>query len=108
MADLVSRMLPKAKARVTRDVGAFKVRLPVDLLNKGKTGYVDIGINLISSPFEDFEDNPLASFRVRESVKKALTDTIQVQYGNGSSAVEEVSFVDLLADVIIEKSRNTL
>ena len=107
MGDLVAHMNPTPKAVVRREVGGFKMRIPVDF-GRGETGYVELGVNLTSAPLDVFEGNPMAAFRLRQAIERALTGDILVKYGKGARAAEDVKMTDLLADTIIEKVRDTL
>lgn len=107
MADLVAQMEPKSKAVVRREVGGFTLKIPVDF-GRGKTDSVEIGVNLTSAPIDVFENNPVAAFKLRQALELALTKDILVKYGRGARQIEQAKFVDLLADVIIEKVRDTL
>ena len=107
MGDLVAHMSPKSQAIVRREVGGFKMRIPVDF-GDGTPQYVQLGINLTSAPLDVFENNPVAVFRLRQALQRALTDDILVRDGKGARAAEDVKMADLLADTIMEKVRDTL
>lgn len=107
MGDIVAHMSPKARAIVRRDVGGFRFKVPVDF-GDGAVSHVEVGVQVMSAPLDVFDNNPVASFRMRQALERALTSDIDVKYGRGSRAIESVKFSDLLADVIVEKVRDTL
>lgn len=107
MSDLITRMSPQPTALVNRDVGAVKIRLPIDGGN-GTMYYVDIGINLAGVPVTWLEDSPVAAFKLREAVGRALTGPISTKYGTSKRPPEDVSMKDLLTDLVLQKVRSTL
>lgn len=101
-------ILTEAQARVGRNTGSARIRIPLDLA-PGKIEYVDIGLQLMGAPVTELEDNSIAVLRLREAVKSLLTSNIRVRYGNGKAgSAEDVKLNDLIADVIIQKARDTL
>ena len=107
MNDLETRMAAQATASVYRATGSMKLTLPIEV-GREDVQHVEIGINLVAAPAGWFKDNPIAAFKLRAAIDRALTSDVSVKYGVNNRPPEDVLFKDVLADLILQKARSAL
>jgi len=95
--------MTEPRVTVHRRVGGVTLRVPFEV--DGKSHFVELGIQVTSLPVDLF-DGPTPAFRFRNAMVKALTAKIPVKYEKG--LVENHQLTDVLTDVAIAHSRNTM